>query len=140
MKNSAKNFAFWTSILTGALLIFIGGRFFALPETATTAYGIHMPGNGDFSFQYIKGIRDIFTGAIVLALLFAKEFRALGIALLVGCMVPMIDFSIVFSHPDFEPARLYPHASAVLICLPLGIYYLKTAKKLNADYRETRIA
>ncbi|OQP66287.1 hypothetical protein A3860_12345 [Niastella vici] len=128
MKNSAKNFAFWTSILTGALLLFIGGRFFAIPEPATTAYGIHVPTNGDFSFQYIKGIRDIFTGAILLVLLFAKEFRALGIALLVGCMIPMVDFSIVLTHPGSETARLYPHLSAVLISLPLGIYYLRTAR------------
>ena len=130
MKNSLKSIAFWTSILTGLGLLFIGGHFFALPEPATTAFGIHVPTHGDYSFQYIKGIRDIFTGGIILALLLGKEYRALGIAFLLGSMIPIVDFSIVLSHPDFETARLYPHLSAVLICMPLGIYYFRTGRKL----------
>ena len=129
MKNSLKSIAFWTSILTGLGLLFIGGRFFAVPEPATTAFGIHVPTNGDYSFQYIKGIRDIFTGGIILLLLLAKEYRALGISLLLGCIIPTVDFSIVLSHPDFETARLYPHLSAVAICVPLGLYYFRAGRK-----------
>ena len=129
MKNSVKSFAFWTSILCGSLLLFIGIRFFVVPEPATIAFGIHVPTNGDYSFQYIKGIRDIFTGAIILLLLFTREFRALGMALLLGCIVPLVDFSIVSSHPGFETARIYPHLSAILICAPLGIYYLRAVRK-----------
>jgi hypothetical protein len=130
MKNSLKSIAYWTSILTGLGLLFIGGRFFALPEPATTAFGIHMPTHDDYSLQYIKGIRDIFTGAIILVLLLAKEYRALAIAFLLGCIIPIVDFSIVLSHPDFETARLYPHLSAVVICVLLGIYYFRTGRKL----------
>jgi len=130
MKNSLKSIAFYTSILTGLGLLFIGGRFFTLPEPATTAFGIHVPTHGDYSFQYIKGIRDIFTGGIILVLLLEKEYRALGIILLLGCLIPIVDFSIVLWHPDFETARLYPHLSAVVICMPLGIYYFRTGRKL----------
>jgi hypothetical protein len=130
MKNSAKNIAFWGSILTGLLLLLIGARFFLVPEPATAAFGIHVSTNGDHSFQYIKGIRDIFTGSILLLLLFTKEWRALGFALLLGCIIPTVDFLIVLTRPAFDPNHLYAHLSALVICVPLGIYYLRVSRKL----------
>lgn len=128
MKNSAKNIAFWGSVLTGTLLLFIGARFFLLPEPATTAFGINVSTNGDHSFQFIKGIRDIFTGSIVLVLLFTKELRALAFALLLGSLIPTVDFLIVLTRPHFDPNHLYAHLSAILICVPLGIYYLSVSR------------
>ena len=128
MKNSAKSIAFWGSIVTGLLLIFIGARFFLVPEAATTAFGINVSTNGNHSFQYIKGIRDIFTGGIILLLLFTKEFRALGFALLLGCIIPTVDFLIVITRSQFDVNHTYAHLSAILICVPLGMYYLGVSR------------
>ena len=69
MKHSVKSFAFWLSIVTGILLLLIGARFFLVPEEATTAFGIQVSTNGDHSFHYIKGIRDIFAGIKLLKVL-----------------------------------------------------------------------
>src|SRR6266536_562143 len=108
MKSSVKTIAFYTSVLTGLGLLFIGSRFFIVPEAATyDGFGVHVPTNNDYSFQYIKGIRDIFTGAIVLVFLLLKEWRALGAALVLGCIIPATDFLVVFSHPDHETAKLF---------------------------------
>jgi hypothetical protein len=128
MKNSAKNIAFWGSVLTGLLLLLIGARFFLVPEPATTAFGINVSTNGDHSFHYIKGIRDIFTGSIILLLLFTKELRALGFALLLGCIIPVVDFLIVLTRPEFDVNHLYAHLSALVICIPLGVYYLRVSR------------
>lgn len=123
-----KTFSFWILFLTGLGLLFIGGRFLFLPHEAELAYGIHIS-TSDFSFHYIKGIRDIFSGLVVLTLLFAKEYRALGIALLCAVIVPAGDFLVVFSHPDYETGKLIPHITAVIICLVFGVYNLKMGKK-----------
>lgn len=128
MKNSAKSIAFWGSVVTGILLVFIGARFFLIPESATTAYGINVSTNGDHAFQYIKGIRDIFTGGILLLLLFTKELRALGFALLLGSIIPSADLLIVLTRPQFDVNHLYAHLSAIVICVPLGIYYLRVSR------------
>jgi hypothetical protein len=133
MKNSVKSIAFWLSIVTGLLLLLIGARFFLVPEPATTAFGIQVSANGDHSFQFIKGIRDLFTGSIVLLLLFTKEFRALGFVLLLGSIIPTADFLIVLTRPQFETSHLYAHLSAILICLPLGIYYLRAVRKAEVS-------
>ena len=47
------------AFLTGLGMIFLGVRFFLSPEVATTGFGIHFNADGDYSFQHIKGIRDI---------------------------------------------------------------------------------
>jgi hypothetical protein len=136
MKNSAKNIAFWSSIVTGLLLLFIGGRFFLLPEPAADAFGIHVSTSGDHSFHYIKGIRDIFTGSIILLLLLTKEFRALGFVLLLGCIIPTVDFLIVLTRPHFETGHLFSHLSALIICIPLGIYYLRSVEKAKVRSKQ----
>ena len=125
-----KTFSFYIVLLTGLLLLFIGARFLLSPQTAELAYGIHIH-TGDFSFHYIKGIRDIFSGLLVIVLLLAKEYRALGLALLCATIVPAGDFFIVLSHADFEVNKLYPHISAIIICVVFGVYYLRSYRLLN---------
>ncbi|HVI45734.1 MAG TPA: DUF4267 domain-containing protein [Chitinophaga sp.] len=127
MKQAAKTTAFSLTIITGLLLVFIGVRFLLAPLTAEDAFGIHVPVSGDYSFHYIKGIRDLFSGAIIVVLLLMKEYRALGWLLLLAMMVPVTDMSLVVSHPGYEVAKVYPHATAVVLAVVLGIYYIRTA-------------
>ncbi len=122
-----KTFAFWILLLTGLGLLFIGGRFLISPSVAELGYGIHVT-TGDYSFHYIKGIRDIFSGLLIIVLLLAKEYRALGFTLLCATVVPASDFLIVMSHIDYEVSKLYPHITAVIICIVFGFYYLKMGK------------
>ncbi|AEV98014.1 hypothetical protein A4D02_14760 [Niastella koreensis] len=125
MKNVTHTIAFWLCLLTGLGLIFIGARFFLLPVVAEHAYGIQVNTGGNYSFHYIKGIRDIFSGLILVALLLARQFRALGILLLCAVIIPATDMSIVASQTTFKTAALYPHLSAVIIAILLGIHYLR---------------
>ncbi|ANH79899.1 hypothetical protein A8C56_01945 [Niabella ginsenosidivorans] len=130
MQKIPQKTAFTLSLITGLTLIFIGIRFFVMPLVAETAFGIHTHTGGDYSFQYIKGIRDLFCGVILLLLLFTRQYKALGLILLVSIMIPAADFGVVISHPDFEAAKLFPHVIAVLLGLGLGSYYLiNTSKK-----------
>jgi hypothetical protein len=128
MKNPAKTTAFYLSLITGLLLVFIGCRFLISPAVSETDFGIHVT-TGDYSFHYIKGIRDLFAGAIICVLLFAKEYRALGFVLLFGGMIPVVDFMVVYTHPDHETARLYPHLIAIILSIVLGSYYLYSTRK-----------
>lgn len=132
MKTITQKSVFTLSLLTGLTLVFIGARFLIAPMAAELAFGIHVPSGSDYSFQYIKGIRDLFSGVILLLLLFTRQYRALGLVLLSSMMVPATDFSVVMAHPDFETAKLYPHLIAILLGLCLGLYYLlNNAKNKN---------
>jgi hypothetical protein len=111
--------------LTGLTLIFlIGGRFLLAPDAGEAGFGIHVQTHGDHAFHYIKGIRDIFGGLVIIVLL-AKEYRALGYTLLCVALVPMVDFAVVLSQPQMEMAKLLPHFAAVVLGLALGVHYLR---------------
>ena len=131
MEHIAKQTAFWISLLSGIGLLFIGLRFFLDPLGAEADFGINTLTNGDFSFQYIKGVRDFFYGLVILILLWQKEWRALGFILLPGAIIPTADFCIVLSQPGFTASHLYPHLMAVMICLACGFYYITHSKKAN---------
>ena len=118
--------AYGFALLLGLGMIFLGARFFYSPEAATAGYGIHFEAHGDFSFDYIKGVRDIFSGVVLTALVLLKERRALGVALLAGTMIPLADMLIVLNKPYNGPLQGMPHIIATIICLTFGLLLLTT--------------
>ena len=120
------------AFLTGLGLIFIGARFLLAPETAETGYGIHFNEQGDYSFHYIKGIRDLFAGLLFCILILSKQTKALGITLLTGTIIPIADMLIVLSKDYNGVAQAMPHISAIIVCSVTGIILLvnKTSKQV----------
>jgi hypothetical protein len=112
------------AFLLGLGMIFLGARFFFAPEAATAAFGIHFNDQGDYSFDYIKGIRDIFSGLIICIFVLLKERRALGITLLAGTMIPINDMLIVLGKSYTSVLQALPHIIAILICAGFGIVLL----------------
>lgn len=132
MKNISEKTAFYATLSMGVLLVFIGLRFLFNPLAAEAAFGISVPVNGNFSFHYIKGIRDLFTGIAILGVLWTGERRAMGVLLLAGAIVPVMDFSLVLHNPAYTIDKLIPHLVAIVMALVLGGYYLaSTIKKTS---------
>ena len=61
----ATKISYVIAFITGLGLIFLGARFLLSPEVAEAGYGIHFNEQGDYSFHYIKGIRDILSGLLM---------------------------------------------------------------------------
>ena len=120
------------AFLLGLAMIFLGARFFFSPETATTGFGIHFNANGDYSFDYIKGIRDIFSGLIICAFVLMNEKRALAITLLGGTMIPVNDMLIVLSKTYNGAPQATPHIIAIIICAVFGTILLATKPQKKA--------
>ena len=114
------------ALLVGLGMIFLGTRFFFSPETATAGYGIHFNANGDYSFHYIKGIRDIFSGILLCAFVLLNERRAVGVTLLAGTIIPFTDMLIVLSKSYTGVLQAMPHITATIILSVFGIILLAT--------------
>jgi hypothetical protein len=112
------------AFLTGLGMIFIGARFLLAPEVAEAGYGIHFNNYADYSFHYIKGIRDLFTGLVICILIITKQIKALGITLAVGTIIPTVDMLIVFSKDYNGIAQAVPHISAIIVCALVGTILL----------------
>ncbi len=119
--------------LIGLGLVFIGLRFLIAPEKAEISYGIQYAEDGDYSFHYIKGVRDLLSGLLICAFVWAKQRKALAIALLLGTMVPSVDLLIVLSHGYTTIAPAIPHICALVLCFGLGVMLLinKTRKPIK---------
>jgi hypothetical protein len=119
------------AFLTGLGMIFIGTRFLLAPEVAEAGYGLHFNPHGDYSFHYIKGIRDVFTGLLICVLILAKQTKALGITLAVGTIIPTVDMIIVLTKNYNGIAQAIPHISAIIVCAVIGTILLfnKTSNK-----------
>lgn len=122
-------------LFTGLGLLFIGARFLFDPITALKEYGIRVDTGGDVSFHAIKGIRDLFSGLLIVLLICTGQRRALGISLLAATVVPLGDLLIVWSKGG-EPGSLIPHLIAVLICIIIGPLLLIRKKKEPVVARE----
>jgi len=120
------------AFLTGLGIIFLGVRFFISPEVATTAFGIRFNTNGDYSFDHIKGIRDIFSGLLVCAFVLMNERRALGVTLLAATIIPVNDMLIVLSKSYNGIPQAMPHIMAIIICSVVGIILLTTKQTKKA--------
>jgi hypothetical protein len=118
------------AFLTGLGMIFIGTRFLLAPEIAGAGYGIHFNAHGDYSFHYIKGIRDVFIGLIICILVLTRQTKALGITLAVGTIIPTVDMLIVLRKDYTGIAQAIPHISAIIICAVIGAILL-THKNSN---------
>ncbi|MGZ3928580.1 MAG: DUF4267 domain-containing protein [Mucilaginibacter sp.] len=127
----ATKISYVMAFITGLGLIFLGTRFLLSPEVAEAGYGLHFNEQGDYSFHYIKGIRDIFSGLIICALVVMNERRALAVTLLTGTIVAVTDMLIVLSKSYNGVLQATPHIMAIIICFVFGIilWTTKTTKK-----------
>ena len=87
--------SFWMTFLVAAGIIFIGARFIISPLTGAEGFGIPISDVKDLPFGRIKGIRDIFSGLVLLPFLFLRMRQATAIALTAAIIVPVTDFCIV---------------------------------------------
>ena len=127
------------AFLLGLAMIFLGARFFFSPEEATAAFGIRFNANGDHSFHHIKGIRDIFSGILLCALVLMKERRALGVMLFVATIIPVSDMITVLSKSYNGVQQAIPHIMATIICSVVGILLLTAKSPIKAPLKNQEI-
>jgi hypothetical protein len=87
--------SFWMTLFVAAGITFIGGRFIVHPFAGAEGFGIPISDVRDFPFGKIKGIRDIFSGLVLLPFLYLRMRKAAAFALTTAIVVPATDFCIV---------------------------------------------
>jgi len=117
--------------LLGLGMLFLGARFFFAPEAATAGFGIRYNADGDYSFHYIKGIRDIFSGILLCGFVMLKQRQAVGVTLLAGTIIPVNDMLVVLSKPYNGVLQAIPHIIAILICAIFGLLLVITKASIK---------
>jgi quercetin dioxygenase-like cupin family protein len=122
--------------LVGLGMIFIGARFLLSPEIAEASYGIKFSEGFDYSFHYMKGVRDLFSGLAIGLLISSKQIKALGMILLTGTIIPIADLIIVLGKDYSGAGQFMPHIIAIIACAFSGsvLFRYKAERKLKTAF------
>ena len=97
--------AYGMALVLAVAIIAIGALYLVRPRSATSSFGLPLPEDGPNVAWWLrlKGVRDIASGLIVLALMASGFPRVVGIAADIGAIEsPGVDTDTIFAD-GFEP-------------------------------------
>jgi hypothetical protein len=115
---------FWCTLLIPVAIIGIGIHFILDPVGASTAYGIPIHDSAAFPFMWIKGIRDIFSGLVVLTFLFRGDRRTVAILFALAILIPVGDGFVILSRLGFAPP-IFIHWGTALYMMIVAAFLLR---------------
>src|ERR1700683_5161118 len=86
---------FWCTLVVPAAIIAIGINFILNPVGASMGYGIPIHDPAAFPFMWIKGIRDIFAGLVILSFLYRGDRRTTAILFTIAIFIPLGDGVVI---------------------------------------------
>jgi hypothetical protein len=117
------------SLLLGLGMVFIGARFLLAPRTGAEGYGVFLPpADVNYAFHYAKGIRDIFSGLLLVVFAGLGYDRPLAWVTLFGAFIPCVDMTIVLGQPTGSLALATPHLVAIVLLVGLTISLFTLAR------------
>jgi len=105
-------------------IIGIGINFILNPVGASTGYGVPIHDPAAFPFMWIKGIRDIFAGLVILPFLFRGGRRSTATLFAISIFVPFCDGLVILRHLGFAPP-IYIHWGTALYMMIVAAFLLR---------------
>lgn len=116
--------AYGLAVVLDLFVVFIGLRFFFKPRAAAAGYGVPAKENGDSAYLTIKGLRDLVSGLIGLALLAFSDAEAAAWFMLVVALTPLGDTLIVLRNGGTRAVAFGIHlATAVVVLVSAALLF-----------------
>jgi len=109
--------------LTAAAINVIGCFYLLSPHRITGSFGLKPPASDPDTRAWLrlKGVRDIASGLVVLAMMLAADTRSVGIALLALAVIPLGDMSVVLGSGGSRATALSVHGVTCAVMLVDGL-------------------
>ena len=117
---------FWCTLVVPIAIIAVGINFLLNPVGASTGYGIPIPDPNAFPFMWIKGIRDIFSGLVILPFLFWGERRSTALIFSISVFVPFCDGLVILRYLGFAPPIYIHWGTALYMVIVAAFLFGKT--------------
>ena len=113
-------------ILAGLIavgIIVIGCFYLASPERVSGSFGLKPPASDTDTRAWLrlKGIRDVASGVVVLAMMLTMDWRLVGIVGLVEAVIPFGDMSIILGSGGSKSHALSIHGVTCAVMLVVGL-------------------
>jgi hypothetical protein len=115
---------FWCALVAPVGITVIGINFILNPVGASTAFGIPIHDPAAFPFMWVKGIRDIFSGLVILFFLLRGDRRTTAILSAIAVFIPFGDGLVILSHLGFAPP-IYIHWGTALYMTVVAAFLLR---------------
>lgn len=92
-----RSVSYWLTLLLALGIIFVGVRFLIVPSVGAAGFGVSLADAHDAAFGRIKGIRDIFSGVVLLPLLWMRMRYAAAWVFTTTIIVPFTDGLIILA-------------------------------------------
>ena len=125
-KNAA---LFWFTLAIPIGIIGIGINFIFNPVGASTGYGIPIHDPNSFPFMWIKGIRDIFSGLVILPFLFTGNRKVTAILFAIAIFIPFCDGLVIISHLGFASPLLIHWGTALYMVIVAAFLFRKRKQR-----------
>jgi hypothetical protein len=121
------SFAYWFTLIVALGIIFIGVRFILQPQVGAIGYGVPIREGADAVYGKIKGIRDIFSGIVLLPLLAMRMRKATAWVFTTAILVPTADFLLVlFTNGIHDIEHLLIHGTTALVMVVNSFLLFRT--------------
>jgi hypothetical protein len=109
--------------LIAAGIIVIGCFYLVSPERMSGSFGLKPPASDADTRAWLrlKGIRDVASGLVVLAMMLSADWRLVGIALLVEAVIPFGDMSIILGSGGRKATAFSVHGVTCAVMLVVGL-------------------
>ncbi len=115
---------FWCTLLVPIGIIAIGINFILNPVGASAAYGIPIQDPSAFPFMWIKGIRDIFSGLVILPFLLRGDRRTTATLYAIAIFIPLSDGLVILARLGFAPP-IYIHWGTAAFMTVVAAFLLR---------------
>jgi len=116
-------FALTVALLAAVGIIGIGFVYLRNPRVAVRSFGLPLPEEGanvDWWLR-LKGIRDIVSGSVVLALMTWSSSQTLGMVLFIEAIIPLGDLSLILAARGSAGRALGIHGLTAALMVLAGV-------------------
>jgi len=117
---------FWFTLVIPVAIIGIGVNFILNPVGASTGYGIPIHDPAIFPFMWIKGIRDIFSGVVVLWSFWRGDRQIIATLFAIATLIPIGDGFIILGHLGFAPPIYIHWGTAIYMVVVTRLLFRRT--------------
>ena len=123
--------SYWLTALVAAGIIILGMRFILAPNAGAEAFGIPLAHTKEaVAYGRIKGIRDIFSGIVVLIFLISRQPRATAFTFGAAVIIPVSDcLTVLAVNGAQDVAHLLIHGVTSVYMIITTIFLFRAKSK-----------
>lgn len=122
--------SYWMTLFIALGILVLGIRFMVAPQVSVENFGLQPSSGSDITLGRLKGIRDIFSGIALFALLLGRMKKATAYVFTAAIIIPFTDCLLVYGHNGLDLPRLLVHGfTAVYMALTSFLLFNEDKKK-----------